>query len=233
MRTDFMTWEDWECPSPQLKCLIQDLVCGLECNRNDVTMALAPNGYVVFTGPKGTITFKQGGISTDADNKLSYGSDGLPYFNEKIVVISSLAVVGADLVITYTNETGLSQQVKAPVADICAACSIAINSPLSYISADANNRIVLGSDNKLYVAPTPSITAIPTTDVFNPSSGTLIVLTQTPSTSYLVQVFRNGLRLKVTEDYTRVGTNITFTRPFGTSGGATNTETVLVDYYRV
>ena len=74
--------------------------------------------------------------------------------------------------------------------------------------------------------------AVPQTNIFvGLTTGNTVTLTHTPLANYHTQVFRGGLRLTSLE-YTISGTLITFTDPFGTSGG-TGVETVLVDYFRI
>jgi len=74
--------------------------------------------------------------------------------------------------------------------------------------------------------------AVPQTNNFvGLTAGNTVTLTHTPLANYHTQVFRGGLRL-TTLEYTISGTLITFTDPFGTSGG-TGVETVTVDYFRI
>jgi hypothetical protein len=192
-------------------------------------MSRAPGGFVIFTGPNGQLVFREGGVSAQAGNSLSIGADGFPVFQEKIGTIDGLTVDGTDLKITYTNETGISQVVLMPISSICTACGSLASADL--ISTDALNRLTLGTDSKLHVAPEAS-SSIPTTDSFSVTTGNSITLNFTPLTTHLLQVFRNGIRRKITDDYTILGNAITFVTAFGQSGGGVLTESVTVDYYR-
>ena len=230
----FMTWGDWEAPNAQLRCLIQELVCGLDCNGSNVTMNKANNGFITFSGPQGTLVFKEGGVSNQVDNSIIEGTDGLAYFKENITNIDSIGILGSNLTITYTNETGLPQTKAIPLTDICTACATATIDPLSFISTDADNGIVLGTDGKLYstLPLTGAVPPTPTVNVFSVSSGTSVTLTHLPLTSHHIQVFRNGMRQRLVADYTLVGLIVTFTMSFGMSGGATGVEEIAVEYYR-
>lgn len=60
--------------------------------------------------------------------------------------------------------------------------------------------------------------------------GSTVTLSQTPSSSRIVSVIRNGQRL-VSSDYSISGTTVTFVEPFGASSGAVFSETVIVNYF--
>lgn len=234
MRNDFMTWEDWEAPSAQLKCMIQDLVCGIDCYKPTVTMTRSTNGFITFTGPAGSFVFKEGGISTQVGNDIIAGTpDGLAYFQEKETVINSLAVAGTDLAITYTNETEVAQTASVPLANICNACTVAAIAPAAFVSADLLNAITLGTDGKLYVPTTATTVAIPQTNTFNVTAGSSVTLTHTPLATHHVHVFRNGAIQRLTSDYSIVGPTVTFLTAFGdTLNSAADGEEILVTYYR-
>jgi hypothetical protein len=231
MRNDFLTWEDLDNPSNHLRCAIENLVCGLDCYKPVVSIAKAPGGFISFTGPLGTIVFKEGGISVDANNSIVAGSDGLPFFKEKITDINSISIVGSDLTISYTNETAVLQTKAIPLSSICTACATASISPASFISADLLNEIELGTDGKLYASFSPT-TNVPVTNAFTVNVGSSVTLTHIPLTNYHVQVFRNGMRQRITQDYSVVGTTVTFVTAFGNSGNGSGNEEILVDYYR-
>lgn len=78
----------------------------------------------------------------------------------------------------------------------------------------------------------PTATALtPTTnDFLNLAAGNTVTLSSVPSPSMHVLVYRNGVKMRSSE-YSTAGTVITFTTPFGVSGGGAATEDVEVLYY--
>jgi len=64
----------------------------------------------------------------------------------------------------------------------------------------------------------------------NLNSGSTVTITNTPAVNTIPLVFRNGRFQVEGTDYTRSGVTISFTIPFGISGGAVGPEEVAVHY---
>ena len=64
----------------------------------------------------------------------------------------------------------------------------------------------------------------------NLTSGNTVTLTETPISTNIPMIFRNGRYQVLTTDYTIVGTLITFIKDFGVSSGASGFEEVSVVY---
>ena len=86
-------------------------------------------------------TFKEGGISNDTGQIIKIGTDNLPLITcqditdcEKNTTLDSIGVVGSDIVVKYTGETGVQQIKSMPISDICSQCSscIEVGQTLSY-----------------------------------------------------------------------------------------------------
>ena len=108
----------------------------------ETVTTLVDNGNNTFTytnedGVAVTFDSKEG-VSVDALNSLTIGSDGKPYFAETPETVTTL-VDNGDNTFTYTNESGVATTFDAKEG----------------VSADALNSLVVGSDGKPYFAEAP------------------------------------------------------------------------------
>jgi hypothetical protein len=76
-------------------------------------------------------------ISGDAGNDIIVGTDGKLKLVETVTTVDSIEVVGPNIVLKSTNESGTQSQVSMPVADICATCSACfeVGNTLEYTNA--------------------------------------------------------------------------------------------------
>lgn len=136
INNNIVTYSDLKCPSVNLKCILEDLFCGLVNNPEclDFQMALSPSPNNILTVTVGGVT-KQVNlspylddvdaatlISSDSGNDITIGADGKLKLVEEITTVDSLAVVSGNVELKYTNETNTQQTVTMPVSSICAEC---------------------------------------------------------------------------------------------------------------
>lgn len=198
------------------------------------------NGTSTYTNEVGTqVSWKRGGISTDAGNALSNGSDGLPFAPGSQVQVATTITntVSGHKIADYTNEVGTVKAINETISTITVnASSIAtytneagqaISFPVGGISGNPSNGLTLGSDGKPFLKQ-----LFPVTDSFIVNSGASVTITSAPDTSRLVQVFRGGLRVLQGTGYSVSGLIYTFTPAFGVTSGGAGSETITIDYYK-
>lgn len=172
-------------------------------------------------------------LSADANNDLTFGTDGKLYLS-KNDLIKDVTWDDAANKLILTFDSGAT--VDVPIVD-------AISSWLAdFTISDGSTTDVVNNHETLVFAGTGGIkpTVSPNqvsyglqtqVDTFlGLTAGSTVTLTQTPLT--ILSVSRNGLEQIVggTEDYTISGTTITFNIAFGSSGGGAGTENVKVTY---
>ena len=71
-------------------------------------------------------------------------------------------------------------------------------------------------------------------DEFVKYSGYTVILSETPDLTQTIRVYRNGLR-RQTDEYSIVGTTVTFVKEFGSGvgGNPLQVETVIIDYNKI
>jgi hypothetical protein len=171
MGDQFMTFDDWNTPSPQLKCAIQNLVCGLDCINNNITLKKTDNNYLVFSGPEGTLAFLQGGISEDNGQLLTLGTDNLPYISAEDLNLSLPDWIGTSidqtLVITENPDNSFNPDFK-------------VNIP-ALVSASGSNLLYVDSTGKLKVnCPSPKIYTSPDNSILIEEKNNVIEFSQIP-----------------------------------------------------
>lgn len=212
------------------------------------TLSDGTNSEVIAAGDTLTVTTAQGltatvsatdlltlglQVSSDADNDLTFGSDGKLYLS-KNDLIKDVTWDDATNSLVLTFDSGAT--VDVPIVD-------AISTWLSdFTISDGTNTDIVNNHETLVFTGTGGVTTAVSpnevtigiqtqTDIFTGlTSGTTVTLTQTPIT--ILYGDRNGLgQLEgVGFDYTISGTTVTFNTAFGSSVGGAEVETVKFVY---
>ncbi len=207
--------------------LILDPAGNLECTAAGLRVEPSPNvGDVLTTSAVGVVTWEPGG--------------------------GSFSIVGQDLVtevvnagdtITFVGTNGITVDVSATDTvnvslDLCDAVFpptligndgvlVPGNAPncVRTLVNDVRCGVLAGTINGVEFVPISAYLEV-FQDVFTPAVGdTVVNATDTP----ILRVYRNGLIQIEGVDYTVAGTAVTFTVPFGNSGGGAGLETVVLE----
>lgn len=175
-------------------------------------------------------------LSTDANNSITFGTDGGLYFNAPN---NLTGVVWNDV----TNNLEFTYDINGTPTTVNVNIADTVSSWLAdFTISDGTTTDVVNNHETLVFAGTDGLT--PTVspnqvsyglrtqeDIFTGlTTGSTVTLTQTPLKIFTVS--RNGLDqlLGATNDYTISGTTVTFNVAFGISGGAQGAEQVRVFY---
>jgi hypothetical protein len=133
------------------------------------TIDLSEFSIVSTTNPDGSITVTQEGVTkftipkpevvttitgTITGHKIAdYNNEaGITVtLNESITTVDSLAVIGSNIVLKSTNETGTQSQVSMPVVDVCSVCSTCFEAGNTLSYTNANKPFTGTSGQIIYV----------------------------------------------------------------------------------
>ena len=163
--------------TPNVDVSLADLV-----DNETLTGITRSGGTLTYTDENaGTFNFTEGGVSTDANNSVTAGADGKPFFTETVTSVSNELNV-----ITYIDENGLDTPLTLPVA------SIATDGEGEYTFADGIGGTTVFN------------TAVQRTDELftDLASGNSVTISAGLAATQTYDVYKNGVLQTLTLDYT-------------------------------
>lgn len=202
-------------------------------NSGDTLVVNSGNGILATVSATDTLNIAAR-LSTDANNSMSFGTDGGIFFN---AANHLTGVIWNDtlnrLEFTY-DINGVPTMIPVVIADVVGTFLADFT-----IAGDTGSDLVSNHETVTFaggIGLTSNVTANTVTfnleikkEVFtNLSTGSTV--TATGGASQIISVTRNGLEQHLSDDYTVAGAVYTFIPGFGVSGGAAGTETIVVTY---
>lgn len=196
-------------------------------------------GVITFTNEAGAASTANL-LSGDANNNLSVGSDGGLFYDAPAVLTWAAWDDATNTLNLTLNTDGATSTVAVPIVDTVAAFihsyTLAGDTGTDQTITNSDTITLAGWTGLQSVgSATDTITfnITQSEESFDVTSATwsTVTLAATPDGTLPLNVYRNGVKQDVTDDYTIAGTTITFVTAFGSSTWGTDAEKITVVYY--